>query len=70
MSPNGNSTLKLVYSSTAYKMVDMKQDFKNRIDLQGNVECYVTITTYICFDWSKSKYEKWQVGKSLRGQNI
>lgn len=28
----------------------MEQDFKNLIDLQGEVECYITIITDIYFD--------------------
>lgn len=44
MSSNGNSTLKLVYRSIAYKVVDMAQDLKNLIDLQRKVECYITFT--------------------------
>lgn len=43
MSSNDNSTLKLVYRSTAYKVLDMEQDFKNLICLQDKVECHITI---------------------------
>lgn len=50
VSSNGNSTLKLVYSSITYKVVDMAQDFKNLIDLQRKVECYITFTRYL-FWW-------------------
>lgn len=46
VSSNGNSTLKLVYRSTAYKVVDMEQDLKNLSYLLGKVKCYITIDIY------------------------
>lgn len=46
MSSNGNLTLKLVYRSTTYKVVDMEQDLKNLSYLLGKVKCYITIDIY------------------------
>lgn len=69
VSSNDNSTLKLVYRSTAYKVVDMEQDVKNLIGLQGKVECHITIATDAYFDnirfvidqsWTM-KNESWEI---------